>query len=983
MVPDGAIDLRARLGAPRIAVLGPAAMGPPEALRPIGGLPARALLTLAAASRPCDLEALADAVWRAERPASYRPALHVHLGQVRRALDELGHGACIVRSSDGYALDPGDCEVDAHLAVDLLDEARSVLADDPAGAQRFVDAALDLWRGTAYAVDDDLVVPAAAHHVEALRRDAEELLVELLLLAGDARAAEEAAIRAVALEPLREHRWGQLLRARYLAGRTGEALATYQDARDTLVEALGIEPGHELRDLEAAALTHDVARLRLPLAPREELEPLPPTTGVFVGRGEELHRAATTITATRRLLVLGPPGVGKSRFAVELAGHLGLATAWVDVAGGLPSAAVLDRARRHPEGLIVLDGAEEDVAAVTAALGELARSTPSVSILVTSRFPIGDESPVEVLGPLSTPPADADDDEIEGAPAVVVLRAALRDLAPVVAPGSTEAAALVRRAGGLPLAIRLTAAAARTLPAASVLALPASGPDDEIDRATRAVLGVVDDVARDAFLDLTLLRSEFDLGVAAGVTGLGPEQATAAIVGLADHGLLRARPGQTDPFTILEPLRAVGQRMVVEAGLGEAATDRLVDTCLDRARTLEQIASDAEVTDLEDRLRSDLPRYRQVLDHLARRRDAERALSLACRLELPLYSLGWWREKAEVFERALAIPGPRSALRARAHALHARPGPLHLIDLAEVDRAEEMASSLGHATLRAFARFVRALHLMWSGSYGEAAEVFHDARLVFEHAGRGFLACDATKFLGVSLVLDGDVDAGLELQREALARLRRDHPSPFHVAHALAFLGHSHRLLGDDAAAFANWTEGRASAGRIGNRTTGAHLAIGLGELAVERGDLEEALALTSEALDLLSAGNVWTYEPWAWTVAMRAHQATEDVTAAAACGRRALAGLDRVPPGESVRFGTELAALAMAERDEVTAARILGVVAVTVDRRELPFPPPGEATRRAALRRAIDDRLGDESARHLEAGSRCTLAEAAGRLLA
>ena len=39
-------------------------------------------------------------------PLAYRPALHVHLGQVRRALDQLGHGARIVRSN-GWVR-PGD-----------------------------------------------------------------------------------------------------------------------------------------------------------------------------------------------------------------------------------------------------------------------------------------------------------------------------------------------------------------------------------------------------------------------------------------------------------------------------------------------------------------------------------------------------------------------------------------------------------------------------------------------------------------------------------------------------------------------------------------------------------------------------------------------------------------------------------------------------------------------------------------------------------
>ncbi len=660
-------DLRARLNAPRIAVLGPAAVGPPEALRPLGGRPARVLFALAAARRPCGLEELAEAVWGAERPASHRAALHVHLGYVRRALEELGHGAHIARSNEGYILETGECELDSRLAVTLLDEARAGLEEDPADALWHVEAALSLWRGTPFAVDDEVVVLSAAHHLEAVRRDAEELRVELLLLAGEARAAEEAATQAVELEPLREHRWGQLLRARYLAGRTAEALATYQDARHALVEALGIEPGPELRDLEAAALTHDVARLRLPMTPREELGSPPPPTGAFIGREDEVHRAAVTIIATHRLLILGSPGVGKSRFAVELGGYLGLATAWVDVGTGVPSGAVLDWARRHPEGLVVLDRAEEDVEAVTAVMGELARSTPGVSILVTSSRPIGVESPVEVLGPLATPPPGADDEEIEGAPAVVALRAALRDLAPAAAPSPAEAAALVRRTGGLPLAIRLAAAASRTLPAASVLAMPASERDDEIDLATRAALRVVDDDAREAFLALTVLASEFDIDVAAGVTGLGPDQATAAILALADHGLLQARPDETDPFTVLAPLRAVGQRMLADTGGGDVTGDRLADTCLERARTLERIAADAEVTDLEVRLRSDLPRYRQALDHLARRRDAERALSLACRLELPLVRAGLVAREGGAARSGTGDPWPAVG--------HARPSP--------------------------------------------------------------------------------------------------------------------------------------------------------------------------------------------------------------------------------------------------------------------------------------------------------------------
>src|SRR5205085_898723 len=201
----------------------------------------------------------------------------------------------------------------------------------------------------------------------------------------------------------------------------------------------------------------------------------------------------------------------------------------------------------------------------------------------------------------------------------------------------------------------------------------------------------------------------------------------------------------------------------------------------------------------------------------------------------------------------------------------------------------------------------------------------------------------AQKFLGVSLLLDGDAENGLALQREALARVRREHPSPFHVAHALAFLGHSHRFLGDDAAAFADWTEGWGLAGPLRNQATAVHLAVGLGELAVERDDPEGALVLAAAALDLVATGNAWTYGPWAWTLALRAHLAAGDLEAARASARRALADIERVPSGEAVRLGTELAALALAADDPAAAARLLAVVAATPDRRELPFPPPGE----------------------------------------
>jgi class 3 adenylate cyclase/tetratricopeptide (TPR) repeat protein len=69
--------------------------------------------------------------------------------------------------------------------------------------------------------------------------------------------------------PTRERLVGQLMLALYRCGRQAEALDAYQAARGSLVEHLGLEPGPELRRVQAAVLAHDAALGLAPDAPRE------------------------------------------------------------------------------------------------------------------------------------------------------------------------------------------------------------------------------------------------------------------------------------------------------------------------------------------------------------------------------------------------------------------------------------------------------------------------------------------------------------------------------------------------------------------------------------------------------------------------------------------------------------------------------------------------------------------------------------------
>ena len=148
------------------------------------------------------------------------------------------------------------------LAARLGREAAA--AGDTSQAVARFDEALTLWRGTPELPDGPRGVSEKTRWIEGHAALVEDR-ADALLATGRAAEIIGDLEAAVADAPLRERRWGQLMLALYRAGRQGEALGAYQRARSLLADELGVDPGPDLRRLEAAIVAQE-ATLEIPVS---------------------------------------------------------------------------------------------------------------------------------------------------------------------------------------------------------------------------------------------------------------------------------------------------------------------------------------------------------------------------------------------------------------------------------------------------------------------------------------------------------------------------------------------------------------------------------------------------------------------------------------------------------------------------------------------------------------------------------------------
>jgi DNA-binding SARP family transcriptional activator len=225
-------------------------LGPVEVVddgRPLElGQQQRALLVLLLleANRVVSSDRLILALWEDDPPDTAQKALHVHVSNLRK---RLGRDR-IVTKAPGYSIRVDGDELD----LDRFERLAAV-----GGRQQLVEA-LALWRGRP--LEEFAQRRFALSEID--RLEERRLAVFEQRIEADLAVGKQAELipeleSLVAQHPLRERLRAQLMLALYRSGRQAEALEAYQDARRALVDELGIEPGHELRELHQAILRQD------------------------------------------------------------------------------------------------------------------------------------------------------------------------------------------------------------------------------------------------------------------------------------------------------------------------------------------------------------------------------------------------------------------------------------------------------------------------------------------------------------------------------------------------------------------------------------------------------------------------------------------------------------------------------------------------------------------------------------------------------
>ncbi|WP_019544303.1 ATP-binding protein [Streptomyces sulphureus] len=504
-------------------------------------------------------------------------------------------------------------------------------------------------------------------------------------------------------------------------------------------------------------------------APRPQDRPpgargnLPLPLDAFVGRDAELRLLSGLVERARLVTLTGPAGVGKSRLAQHAAtaaqdrftgGVWRLDVSHTATAPQLRSrlrdftASGTGTAPQSPASLLVLDGCERLDAECTALLVRLLEHSGTVRILATSRRPL--DAPGEYV--CMVPPLPEDE-----AVSLLAERAAgvPSDEADAAPPGVL--ADVCRDLDGLPLAIELAAHRLRALSPGQlherltdrfdVLECGTrAGPEHH--RSLRTAVGLSHQLCspqeRLLWARLSVFAGEFDLEAAEYLCSdedLPSRRVLDTLDGLVAQSVVVRSPGLGTRgqarYHLLETVRAYGAEWLERLGEGDLRRRRHRDWYVGVAARSELDWFGPRQQETVTRAAHELRNLRAALEcGTGEPEDADLAQFLAGALWFLWIGCGRQREGAHWLDRALAAPGTRAAVRAKA-------------------------------------LWVRALLALAQGE-GDAAERFLDeCRCLARQSGHGATIAHAAHGLGCLRLAQGDPHAAEAALAEAMDRYRR------------------------------------------------------------------------------------------------------------------------------------------------------------------------------------------------------------------
>jgi predicted ATPase/DNA-binding winged helix-turn-helix (wHTH) protein len=460
-----------------------------------------------------------------------------------------------------------------------------------------------------------------------------------------------------------------------------------------------------VKDVEAAAEPPAASAAR-DLAQRSKNLPL--QTSTFIGREAELLQLRGMLSNSQLVTLVGAGGIGKTRLSLQAASEvvqefidgvwlveLAALTDGIQVPEAI--AAVFDvqlsssnnvveelvgRLMRRRM-LLILDNCEHVVEATAAVAAALLRRSQTISILASSRTPLGIiGEQVFPVPPLGVPPAD-----VAHSADIALSAASVRlfvDRARLVRPGfvlddevAMPVAKICRRLDGLALAIELAAARVRLMKPAQLLAalddrfnLLTSGGRERLERqqTLRATIewsfNLLTDAEFIALRRLSVFGGGFTLAAAAAVIAsepIAPYMVTSLVASLLDKSLITEEVSNADTrFRLVESTRELAREKLMESGEANMLRYALSKHMVEVFGEARESWPDTDAQDWRARYESEIENLRPALDWaFGTQCNRSIAVALAAKLHyLFIEGLLPRRDAGLVARMALAMCGP-------------------------------------------------------------------------------------------------------------------------------------------------------------------------------------------------------------------------------------------------------------------------------------------------------------------------------------